>query len=93
MLAIHSSVAGANLLLNGSDYYLAGGRDGRYDRLEPLGTGNRQILLGPGDYRLTVRRTPDEEKSVSFHMTPMGTVAVNVDFDAQRGGLNVALGK
>ena len=93
MLAVHSRAPGATLLLNGSEYYLGGGREGKFDKLAPLDIGNRQILLCPGDYRLTVRRPPDQEKSVSFHMSPMGTVSVNVDFDTQRGALNVAMNK
>ena len=93
MIAVRSRAPGAMLLLNGSEYYLGGGRGGKFEKLAPLETGNRQILLSPGDYRLTVRRPPDQEKSVSFHLNPMGTVFVNVDFDAQQGALNVALNK
>jgi eukaryotic-like serine/threonine-protein kinase len=93
MLAVRSRASGVTLLLDGSDYYLAGGKDGKYDRLAPLDIGTRQILLGPGDYRLTVRRPPDQEKSVSFRINPMGTVSVNVDFDASQGGLNLSMNK
>jgi tRNA A-37 threonylcarbamoyl transferase component Bud32 len=93
MLAVRSRASGVTLLLNGSEYYLAGGKEGRYDRLPPLDIGTRQILLGPGDYHLTVRRSPGQEKSVSFHVSPMGTVSVNVDFDPGQGGLTVAMNK
>lgn len=93
MLAVRSRAPGAKLLLNGSEYYLAGGKDGTYEKLASLETGNRQILLGPGDYRLTVRRPPDQEKSVSFRLTPMGTVSVSVDFDEKQGVLDVSLDK
>ncbi len=93
MIAIRSQAPGATLQLNGSEYYLGGGRDGKFEKLAPLETGNRQILLSPGDYRLTVRRPPDQEKSVSFHLNPMGTVSVNVDLDPQQGALGVALNK
>jgi len=92
MVALRSRAPGAELFLNGSDYYLGGGRDGKFEKLAPLESGNRKILLSPGDYRLTVRRPPDQEKSVSFHLNQLGTVSVSVDFDAQ-GALNVALHK
>jgi hypothetical protein len=88
-----SSAPGAVLLLNGLDSYLSGGRDGRFEKLAPLGTGNSQILLSPGDYRLTVRRPPAAEKSVSFHVSPNGTVSLSIGFDAQQGVLDVTMNK
>jgi eukaryotic-like serine/threonine-protein kinase len=91
-LLLHSSAPGAELLLNGSDYYLSGGRDGRFQKLAPLGTeSSRQLDLNPGDYRLTVRRAPAIEKTVSFHLGPHASVSVNVVFDASRGALDVTL--
>ncbi len=92
-LNLLSRAPGADLLLNGSEYYLRGGKDGRFEKLAPLETGNRQIQLAPGDYRLTVRRPPAQEKSVSFHLGPKGTVSLSVGFDAQQGVLNVELNK
>jgi serine/threonine-protein kinase len=92
-LILLSSAPGAVLLLNGSDYYPSGGRDGQFERLAPLGAGTRQIPLSPGDYRLTVRRPPAPEKSVSFHVSPKGTVSLSVGFDAQQGVLDVTMNK
>ncbi len=90
-LVLVSHAAGAELLLNGSGYYLRGGKDGKFEKLAPLDTGNRQILLSPGDYRITVRRSPAPDKSVSFHLVPRGTVSLSVGFDAQLGALNGAM--
>jgi len=92
-LILLSAAPGAVLLLNGSDYYPSGGRDGRFERLAPLGIGTRQIPLSPGDYRLTVRRPPAPEKSVSFHVSPKGTLSLSVGFDAQQGILDVTMDK
>jgi len=92
-LTVISRAPGAVLLLNGSEYYLRGGKDGKFEKLEPLDTGNRQIQLSPGDYRLTVRRPPAQEKSVSFQLGPKGTVSLNVGFDAQQGALNIEMNK
>jgi len=92
-LAVLSRAPGAVLLLNGSEYYLRGGKDGKFDKLAPLDTGNRQIQLSPGDYHLTVRRPPAQEKSVSFHLGPKGTVSLSIGFDAQQGALNVEINK
>ncbi len=92
-LLLVSSAAGANLLLNGYDSYLSGGKDGRFEKLAPLDTGTRQITLSPGDYRLTVRRPPAPEKSVSFHVSPKGTVSFNVGFNTEQGVLDVTMNK
>lgn len=92
-LAVLSRAPGAVLLLNGSEYYLRGGKDGKFEKLAPLDTGNRQIQLSPGDYHLTVRRPPAQEKSVSFHLGPKGTVSLSIGFDAQQGALNVEINK
>ena len=93
MLAVLSRAPGAVLLLNGSEYYLKGGKGGRFEKLAPLDTGKRQILLSPGAYNLTVRRPPAQEKSVSFHVAPLGTVSLNVEFDEQQGALTVTTNK
>jgi hypothetical protein len=90
-LTLLSHAAGAELLLNGSEYYLRGGKDGKFEKLAPLDTGNQQIQLSPGDYRLTIRRPPAQEKSVSFHLGPRGAVSVSVGFDPQQGSLNVEM--
>jgi serine/threonine-protein kinase len=88
-LAVLSRAPGAEMLLNGSEYYLSGGKDGRFEKLAPLDSGNRQMQLSPGDYRLTVRRPPAQEKSVSFHLGPRGTVSLSIGFDSQQGVLDV----
>jgi serine/threonine-protein kinase len=88
-LTVLSRAPGAEMLLNGSEYYLSGGKDGRFEKLAPLDSGNRQMQLSPGDYRLTVRRPPAQEKSVSFHLGPRGTVSLSIGFDSQQGVLNV----
>ena len=90
-LTLVSHAAGAELLLNGSDYYLRGGKDGKFEKLASLDTGNQQIQLSPGDYRLTVRRPPAQEKSVNFHLSPRGAVSLSISFDPQRGSLNVEM--
>jgi hypothetical protein len=87
-LTLLSRVAGAEMLLNGSEYYLRGGRDGKFEKLAPLDIGNQQIQLSPGDYRLTVRRPPAQEKSLSFHLGPRGAVSLSISADSQ-GTLNV----
>jgi serine/threonine-protein kinase len=92
-LLLVSSAPGANLFLNGFDSYLSGGKDGRLERLAPLETGTRQMTLSPGDYRLTIRRPPALEKSVSFHVSPKGTVSFNVGFNAAQGVLDVTMNK
>ena len=89
-LTLVSHAAGAELLLNGSEYYLRGGKEGKFERLAPLEAGNQQIQLSPGDYRLTVRRPPALEKSVSFHLGPRGAVSLSISSDAQ-GSLNVEM--
>jgi len=78
------------MLLNGSEYYLRGGKDGKFEKLAPLDIGNQQIQLSPGDYRLTVRRPPATEKSVSFHLGPRGAVSLSIGSDSQ-GSLNVEM--
>ena len=92
-LTVRSRAPGAMLLLNGSEYYLGGGSDGRFEKLAPLDAGNRRILLSPGDYRLTVRRFSQQEKNLSFHLDPMGSVTVSVGFDEKQGALNVEMNK
>ena len=89
-LTLVSHAAGAELLLNGSEYYLRGGKDGKFEKLAPLDTGNQQILLSPGDYRLTVRRPPAQEKSMSFHLGPRGAVSLSIGVD-QQGSLNIEM--
>ena len=92
-LVLISSAPGAVLLLNGSDHYLSGGRGGRFEKLAPLGTGTTQVSLSPGDYRLTVRRPPAVEESVSFHVSLHEAVSVSVGFDTQQSVLDVTINK
>jgi serine/threonine protein kinase len=88
-----SNYDGLELLLNGSPYYLSGGQDRSYKKLQPT-TAETQILeLSPGEYELTVYRSPSLSKTVTLGLKSRSRREVRIQFDPAEKSLEVDLNR
>ncbi len=79
--------------LDGSQYYLSGGRDRTYRRLDPVEPGTRELRLNPGRYRLTVERDPGLRRSLDVYLQSGRTVTVEIAMNTNRRTLDVNAGE
>jgi serine/threonine-protein kinase len=88
ILSVTSDTAGLEILLNDSARYLAGGSDRGYRDLDSLTAGTRDLVLDPGEYRLTVRRG-SRSRTIPVVISSDRTTRVSVGLDRRKNELTV----
>jgi hypothetical protein len=90
-LKINSDAEGLQILLDDSPAYLSGSKDRIYQTLEPLEAGTQELILDPGEYLLTVKRTDQLSRSLPVTVLSEKTVQVNVRYDKSSKVLEVVI--
>lgn len=85
-LSVSSDAAGVQLLLDDSASYLAGGPDRGWRAIPALGAGTCDLVLDPGEYRLTARRG-SLARTIAVVVSSDRTTRVSVAFDRKANEL------
>jgi hypothetical protein len=92
-LRLASVPPGLHLLLNGSDSYIAGGRERELRRIPAPGSGALELLLDPGSYLLTLQRDERLSRTLNVNVRPGRTLDVAVSYDKSQNSLELGLGE
>ena len=85
-LSIVSETGGLTLLLDDAATYVSGGNERSYETLPALGAETRDLVLDPGEYRLTARRGASSE-TIAVSVASNRTTRVRVSLDRARRAL------
>ncbi len=88
VLSVASDTAGVTLLLDDAASYLAGGAERGYRGLPQLGAETRDLVLDPGEYRLTARHGA-LSRTVAVTVAAERTTKVQISLDRRSNELLV----
>ncbi|MDY6968964.1 MAG: serine/threonine-protein kinase [Spirochaetota bacterium] len=90
-LYIKSNYEGLDILLNNSQYYSSGGRRCTYKEISPSTLKYQRLLLPPGDYFLSIKKSNSISKTERIYIKPDESTKVIVKYDKKKERINLKI--
>jgi eukaryotic-like serine/threonine-protein kinase len=87
-LLLRSNVAGLDILLNNSSYFLSGEKFRQYSQIKPASTDDQRLALVPGDYYVTVKKGKLTKTVKVTVMSNMSTQVI-IDYNKEKSYLEL----
>ncbi|MDY6934077.1 MAG: serine/threonine-protein kinase [Spirochaetota bacterium] len=88
-LSVKSNYKGLDILLNNSNYYFSGGKGRKYIKIAQSRKKFQKLLLSPGDYFITVKKSGSVSKTVKTRIVSKESKKAIINYNQDRELINI----